>query len=81
MSNELLKDTFRRHKVATISQIYRRRNHRLSLTGINLRNLSPDMKGKRSNYLMPTEYIPVLQEMAYIKFKKDIVTYLEDIKR
>ncbi|XP_051162176.1 uncharacterized protein LOC127282129 [Leptopilina boulardi] len=81
MANEFLKDTFRRHKVATISQIYRRRNHHLSLTANDLRNLSPDMKGKRSNYLMPTEDIPLLQEMAYIKFKNDIVTYLEDIKR
>lgn len=39
------------------------------------------MKGKRSNILMPTEDIPLLQEMAYIKHKKDIVAYLEDVKR
>ncbi|XP_043481909.1 uncharacterized protein LOC122510997 [Leptopilina heterotoma] len=81
IANEFLKEIFRKHKVATISQIYRRRNHHLSLAANDLRSLCADMKGKRSNYEMPTQDIPLLQEMAYIRHKTEIVAYIENIKK
>lgn len=80
IANEFLKDIFRKHKVATISQLYRKRNYHLSLAANDLRKVYPDMKGKRSNSDMPTQDIPLLQEMAYIKHKVEIVAHIENIK-
>ena len=38
------------------------------------------MKSKRNCYLIPTENIPLVQEMAYVRHKQEIVAYLQQIK-
>ena len=40
----------------------------------------PDLKNKRGGVIIPTENIPLLQEMAYVRYYKDIVSYLKDVK-
>ncbi|XP_033217957.1 uncharacterized protein LOC117173471 isoform X2 [Belonocnema kinseyi] len=79
--NEFLKEIFCKHKVLTISQVYRNRRYHLSLTASDLNEIPPDLKHKRKCLIMPTENVPLLQEMAYVRHKMRIVAFLEEIKR
>lgn len=39
------------------------------------------MKNKRNSSVIPVENIPLLQEMAYVRHKNQIVAHLEEIKK
>ncbi|XP_014204374.1 uncharacterized protein LOC106636490 [Copidosoma floridanum] len=77
---EFLKSHFNRYKVCTLTRAYRMHNYNLSLTAKTLSNMHPDMKSKRNAYEMPTENIPLLQEMAFIKNKQKIIDHIQTMK-
>lgn len=83
LSRLFLTDYFNRHKIITIQSIYQRNNFNLSLTAIELKNMNHDMVTKRrTNYSIDRIHeMSLVQEITYITFKKDIVKYLEDLKK
>ncbi|XP_043481922.1 uncharacterized protein LOC122511005 [Leptopilina heterotoma] len=80
-ANEFLKGHFRSHKVVTISKFYKKNLYNLTLTANDLRKISSDMRGRRGSYDAVTQDIPLLQEISYIKFQKDILIYIEELKK
>ncbi|XP_001603062.1 uncharacterized protein LOC100119259 [Nasonia vitripennis] len=77
---EFLKSFFNRNKVNTISRQYLQSGYNLSLTAKALSEIGSDMKSKRMTPEMPTENIPLLQEMAFVKNKKYIQNHVDTLK-
>ncbi|XP_043501801.1 uncharacterized protein LOC122523901 [Polistes fuscatus] len=63
-------------KTSTISLVYRRANHHLSLTAKALDEIKSDMKLKRKGIYLPPEDIPLLQEFTFIQHRSEIQQYL-----
>lgn len=59
---------------------YSDNGYNLSATVKALESLSPNMKTKRCTKIVPTENIPLLQEIAFIQHKKEIQIYLDKLK-
>lgn len=66
-ASEFLKNHFKRNKVKTVTLTYQACNYNLSIAARQLLNIGCDMKTTRNGQHFPTENIPLLQEMAYIK--------------
>lgn len=64
----------------TISRQYQFNQYNVSLTAKALTALGPDMKTKRFTQEMPTENIPLLQELCFIKNRQNIQNHLSMIK-
>ncbi|XP_043481936.1 E3 ubiquitin-protein ligase RNF216-like [Leptopilina heterotoma] len=82
-SKLFLTDYFNKHKIVTIQAIYRKNNFNLSLTANVLQNKKKDLVSKRrTNYSIDRiQEMALVQEITYIKFKNEIVQYLEDTKK
>ncbi|KAL7303319.1 hypothetical protein TKK_0004509 [Trichogramma kaykai] len=80
IGKEFLKHIFNKNKVHTISRVYSSSNYNMSITAASLSELGPDMRSKRASSDMPTENIPLLQEMAYIKHKDAIKLHIENLR-
>ncbi|XP_012288793.1 hyphally regulated cell wall protein 3 [Orussus abietinus] len=74
---EFLKGYFNKIKINTISKIYSASKFHLTNTAEQLELLSPNMKTCRPYRITPTEDIPLLQEMAFIRHKSSIKNLLE----
>ena len=68
------------YQVSTISRQYIFNKYNLSLTAKALSLLGSDMKSKRMSSEMPTEDIPLLQEIAFIKNKQSILNHINTLK-
>ncbi|KAK2585538.1 hypothetical protein KPH14_010180 [Odynerus spinipes] len=77
---EFLKHHYNKLRISTILRVYGSYKHHLSLTAIALDKIEPDMKGKRITSYLPSEDIPLLQEIAFIQHRQDIQIYLAELK-
>lgn len=59
---------------------YSRLGYNLSATAKALESMSPNMKSKRCCKIMPTENIPLLQEIAFLQHKVEIQNYLNKLE-
>lgn len=67
-------------QVCTLTKVYKTNKYNLSLTANVLSKLPNDMKSKRNVNEMPSENIPLLQEIAFVKNKEQILNHLETLK-
>lgn len=78
---EFLKAFYNRIRLAPIRDAYVRHQYNLSCTARALNNRKGFMKSVRLSEEMPTDNIPLLQEMAFIRHQHEIRQYVKSIRR
>lgn len=78
---EFLKNEFSRVRVNTINKIYRSSKFNMSIAAKNLRLTTDFIKKSRFPREIPTENIPLLQEMAFVRHQGVIREYMDAVKQ
>ncbi|XP_057330525.1 uncharacterized protein LOC130670913 isoform X2 [Microplitis mediator] len=78
---EFLKNEFSRVRVTTINKLYRDCKYNMSLTAKSLRAITDFIMKPRCPSEIPTENIPMLQEMAFVRHQDEIRMHMETARK
>lgn len=78
---EFLKNEFSRVRVTTINKLYRDCKYNMSQTAKSLRAITDFIIKPRNPNEIPTENIPMLQEMAFVRHQDEIRMHMETARK